>query len=102
MERFQSRDQQLRQFIGFVIGIVSKRSHKVDSIEVRRVRTFLFFHCLHCDRVFYDLNLLRMQLYRSGTVESRYNEVLGITNDSLYPSNSKIYEKEPRYNETSL
>ena len=40
-----------------------------------------------------------------GTVEPRfteplYNEVLGITNDFLYPSNSKIYEKGPRYNET--
>ena len=29
--------------------------------------------------------------------EPPYNEVLGITNDCLYPSNSKIYEKEPRY-----
>ena len=28
-------------------------------------------------------------------------EVLDITNDFLYPGNSKIYEKEPRYNETS-
>ena len=41
------------------------------------------------------------------TVEPRYNEplyneVLGITNDILHPSNSQIYEKEPRYNETSL
>ena len=41
-----------------------------------------------------------------GTVEPRYNEplyneVLGVTNVSLYPSNSKIYEKEPRYYETS-
>ena len=43
-----------------------------------------------------------MQLYRSGTVEPRCNEVLAITNDFLYPSNSKRYEKEPRYNETSL
>ena len=43
-----------------------------------------------------------MQLYRSGTVETLYNEVLGITNDFLYPRNSKIYENEPRYNETSL
>ena len=39
------------------------------------------------------------------TVERRYNEplyneVLGITNESLSPSNSKIYEKEPRKNET--
>ena len=31
-----------------------------------------------------------------------YNEVLGIKNEFLYPSNSKIYEKGPRYNETSL
>ena len=42
-----------------------------------------------------------------GTVEPRfteplYNEVLGITNDFPYPSNSKIYEKGPRYNETLL
>ena len=34
------------------------------------------------------------------TVEPRYNEplyneVLGITNDILYPSNRKIYGKEP-------
>ena len=44
---------------------------------------------------------------KSGTVELRYNEslyneVLGITNDFLSPSNNKIYEKEPRCNETSL
>ena len=41
------------------------------------------------------------------TVEPRYseplyNEVFGITNDILHPSNSQIHEKEPRYNETSL
>ena len=41
-------------------------------------------------------------------MEPRYNEPLCnevlfiITNDFLYPSNSKIYENEPRYNETSL
>ena len=34
--------------------------------------------------------------------ETLYNEVLRITNDFLYPSNSKIREKEPRCNETSL
>ena len=43
----------------------------------------------------------------SGYVEPRYkeplyNEVLDITNDFLYPSNSKICEKEPQCNETSL
>ena len=41
------------------------------------------------------------------TVKPRYNEplcneVLDITNDFLDPSNSKIYEKESRYNETWL
>ena len=34
--------------------------------------------------------------------EPRYNKVLGITNNLPYPSNSKIYGKEPRYNETSV
>ena len=37
-----------------------------------------------------------------GTIEPRYNEVLFMTNSFLYPSNSKIYEKESRYNETLL
>ena len=41
------------------------------------------------------------------TVEPRfneplYNEVLGITNDIFQPSNSVMYGKEPRYNETSI
>ena len=54
--------------------------------------------------------ILRKDLYSGrylGTVERRYNEplyneVLGITNDFLYPRNSKICGKKPRYNETSL
>ncbi len=41
------------------------------------------------------------------TMEPRFNEPLyskdlDITNDILRPSNSKMYEKVPRYNETSL
>ena len=35
-------------------------------------------------------------------MEPRCNKVLGITNDFLYPSDSKLYGKVPRYNETSL
>ena len=36
------------------------------------------------------------------TVETQFNEplykeVLGVTNEFFYPSNSKIYEKEPQY-----
>ena len=34
--------------------------------------------------------------------EPLYNEVLAIANNFLYPSNNKIYEKEPWYNKTSL
>ena len=34
--------------------------------------------------------------------EPLYNEVLSITNDILHRSNSQIYEKEPRHNETLL
>ena len=42
--------------------------------------------------------LLGTVVLKSGTGEPRYdgplhNEVLGITNDFLYPSNSKMYEK---------
>ena len=33
------------------------------------------------------------------TGEPLCNEVLDITNDFLYPSNSEIYEEEPRYND---
>ena len=36
------------------------------------------------------------------TVEPRFNEVLGITNDIFQPSNSVMYGKEPRYNEPSI
>ena len=35
-------------------------------------------------------------------VEPRYNIVLRMTNDFLFPSDSKMDEKQPRYNETSL
>ena len=41
----------------------------------------------------------------TATVEPRFNEplhngFLGLTNDILRPSNGKIYEKEPRDDET--
>ena len=54
---------------------------------------------------FMQFLLLGTVVLKSATVELRYNEslyneVLGITNDFLYPSNNKIYEKELRYNES--
>ena len=33
------------------------------------------------------------------TVETQYNEVIGIPNDIFRPITSKIYEKEPRCND---
>ena len=58
----------------------------------------------------YFITLLNLKcgcILHGSTVEPRYNEplyneVLRVTNDFLYPSNSKIDEKEPLYNETSL
>ena len=52
----------------------------------------------------YNLSVLKLH---TCTVEPRfneplYNENLDITNSILCPSNSKIYEKEPRYNEPSI
>ena len=44
--------------------------------------------------IFYSGNLIKWA--------SINNEVLGITNNLLNPSDSKIYEKELRCNETSL
>ena len=59
-----------------------------------------------CSHLFYfDLKIWFRA--RKVTVEPRYNEPLckedlDITKDFLYPRNSKIYENEPRYNETLL
>ena len=58
----------------------------------------------------YFITLLQLKCectLHGSTVEPRYNEplyneVLRMTIDFLYSSNSKIDEKEPRYNETSF
>ena len=52
-----------------------------------------------------SLQLKHILLIILNTVEPRfneplYNEVLGITNDFLYPSDNKRYGKVPQYNET--
>ena len=57
----------------------------------------------------YFITLLNFKcgcILHGSTVEPRYNEtlyneVLRMTNDFLYPSNSKIDEKEPQFSETS-
>ena len=52
----------------------------------------LSFHCQRVQPVEPQYNMYN---------EPLHNEVLAITNDFLLPSNSKICEKNPRYNETS-
>ena len=65
-------------------------------------------HCYDSHTEGYFISLLSAwYIHLVTTVEPRYNEplnteVIDIMNDFLYPNNSKIYEKEPRYNETSL
>ena len=60
-----------------------------------------------CPPYFITLLIFKCEsIFNESTVEPRYNEplyneVLRMTNDFLYPSNRKIDEKEPRYNETS-
>ena len=49
----------------------------------------------------------KLQLVRVDTMEPRcseilYNEVLGKTKNILCINNSKVYQEEPRYDETSL
>ena len=55
----------------------------------------LALHILFCCNTHVQWNL-------DITTLSLYNEVLGITNDFPDPSNSKVYEKEPRYSEENL
>ena len=62
----------------------------------------------HCHLVSHIAQVAERFLFTfTTTVEPRYNEhlykeVLGIMNDSLCPSNGKIYEKEPCYSEHIL
>jgi len=62
---------------------------------------YVFFirRCLHNEYLSTLLTRKPIQWSLELTGEPLCNEVLDITNDLLYPNNSKIYEKEPRYND---
>ena len=45
---------------------------------------------------------LDVNFYKTVLNKPLYNEVLSITNDFLYPSDSKIYGKGPQYNKALL
>ena len=94
-------------FIPFKRCPRQRQRHKINSF------CYNFFSC-RVMKSYYknDVNLLRLvihgffwQITYSGTSwynQPLCNEIFDITNDFLYPINSKIYENQPRYNETLL
>ena len=86
-----------------------------DNVKDTRSRVFaIIFSIVEWWKVIRrcDVNLPRLVIHSffwkitySGTSwykKPLCNEVVDITDDFLYPSNSKIYENQPRYNETLL
>ena len=94
-------------FIPFKRCPRQREGHKIKSF------CYNFFSC-RVMKSYYknDVNLLRLvihsffwQITYSGTSwynQPLCNEIFDITNDFLYPINSKMYENQPRYNETLL
>ena len=96
--------------------LLAPRGRMKKPLLVKKVER-LFVQSSECDEKIesfasppYFITLLNCKCectLHGSTVEPRYNEplyneTLRMTNNFLYPSNSKINEKEPRYNETSL
>ena len=79
------------------------------AFEFYKLKACVLFGCLvikTLNRRFPQVSILFTSRRFAFTVEPRFNEPLfnenlDITNGILRPSNSKIYEKEPRYNELS-
>ena len=94
-------------FIPFKRCPRQREGHKINSF------CYNFFSC-RVMKSYYknDVNLLRLvihsffwQITYSGTSwynQPLCNEIFDITNDFLYPINNKMYENQPRYNETLL
>ena len=76
----------------------------LNSIESRIFERFLKFNRFQRHSPTLKNVEIQDQNKHSGTVERRfneplYNEVLGMTNHILQPSNYKMYGKKPRHNE---
>ena len=80
-------------------------AHSASQISGMFFLSMLYYKTIN-DHLLYIINSCgSSNLNYAYTMEARYNKplsnkVLGITNDFLYPSNSKIYEKEHGYTET--
>ena len=95
------RENNIKLFLLYYLSLSKLKNHNSiichDLTVLKRI-SFLLVGC--CKNLLMAVIGLKfsptiLSSVRS-TVEPRYNDVLGITNDFLYPSNSKIYEKEPR------
>ena len=76
-------------------------SEKVERLFVKSSECYERIESFASQPHFITLLKCECILYGS-TVKHRYNEVLRMTNDFLYPRYSKIDEKAPRHNENSL
>ena len=95
----------------FCPDLLAPRGRIENPLLVKKVDR-LFVQSSKCDERIesfasppYIITLLNFKCECSlhgSTVEPRYNEVLRMTNDFLYPSDNEIDEKEPPQNETSL
>ena len=93
-------------------SILTQKKIRLQSSSGDRIHNITVIFCikkgkqLYCGWLPWKNYCLLFFIIISITVEPWYNEplyngVLGITNDFLDSSNSKLYEKVPRYNETS-
>ena len=89
------------------MGVCKKAEE--DSVKVPftcRVPNFPSENVTFFDHSHFHLRIMKPsehQLVEPPFNEHLHNEVSGITNNFLYPgSDNKMYEKEPRYNKTSL
>ena len=90
------------QYIPYSIKVALAIGHWVLAIGHTKPTVmisfgFLVCHCLIPKATFTEPGTVKPQCN-----EPLYNEVLGITNDFLYPTNSKICGTGPRNNQTSL
>ena len=70
-----------------------------------KFKLYLFYETARINIVFYSIVAFgtKRRIQWNLDIKNLYiTKSFGITNDFLYPSNSKIYEKQPRYSEENL
>ena len=79
------------------LTVSSEKKKRLNFIWIKQRPTL---YSARKDRFFLGIMLNAYVAVESRSNEPLHNEVLDITNDFPFPSNSKIYEKEPRYSGT--